>query len=192
MIRVSPEGLDYIVVPAVVRHDDPVLLSWVKQQAAKGGTLVSICDGALVLASSAHWATAGYRRKTYPQVHWVADRCYVAHGRIVSSAGISAAVPTSLVLVEAIAGRDRAAATDAIVGAPDWSATHDSHRFAPKFGRNLSAFAATDDFNGWFHHPQSIGVAVAPGVDEIAVAFSADAYARTGRAKLYAFCARSR
>nr|WP_277923197.1 DJ-1/PfpI family protein [Sphingomonas sp. CARO-RG-8B-R24-01] len=73
--RRFPEDADYIVVPAVVRHDDPALLSWVRQQAAKGGTLVSICDGALVLASSgvldghratAHWATAGYRRKTYP------------------------------------------------------------------------------------------------------------------------------
>ncbi|MEG3177266.1 DJ-1/PfpI family protein [Sphingomonas sp. RB3P16] len=194
--RRFPEGADYVVVPAVVRHDDPVLLSWVKQQAAKGGTLVSICDGALVLASSgvldghratAHWATAGYRRKTYPQVRWVDDRRYVADGRIVSSAGISAAVPTSLALVEAIAGRDRAAATAAIIGAPDWSAAHDSHRFAPKFGRNLSAFAATEYFNGWFHHPQSIGVTISPGVDEIAVAFTADAYARTGRAKAYAF-----
>ncbi len=194
--RRYPDGADYVVVPAVVRHDDPVLLSWVKQQAAKGGTLVSICDGALVLASSgvldghratAHWATAGYRRKAYPQVHWVDDRRYVADGRIVSSAGISAAVPTSLALVEAIAGQDRAAATAAMVGAHDWSAVHDSHRFAPKFGRNLSAFAATEYLNGWFHHPQSIGVTVATGVDEIAVAFTADAYARTGRAKAYAF-----
>ncbi|MFT6571368.1 MAG: putative intracellular protease/amidase [Sphingomonas echinoides] len=194
--RRFPEGADYIVVPAVVKHDDPVLLSWVKQQAAKGGTLVSICDGALVLASSgvldghratAHWATAGYRRKTYPQVHWVDDRRYVADGRIVSSAGISAAVPTSLALVEAIAGRDRAVATAAIVGARDWSAAHDSHQFTPKFGRNLSAFAATEYFNGWFHRPQSIGVTISPGVDEIAVAFTADAYARTGRAKAYAF-----
>lgn len=190
-----PDGADYIVVPAVVHRDDPVLLSWIKQQAAKGGTLVSICDGALVLASSgvldghratAHWATAGYRRKTYPKVHWVGDRRYVADGRIVSSAGISAAIPTSLALVEAIAGRDRAAAVAIEIGAPDWSPAHDSDRFTPKFGRNLSAFAATLYFNGWFHPSQSIGVVVTPGVDEIAVALTADAYSRTGRAHAYA------
>ncbi len=74
-----------------------------------------------------------------------------------------------------------------MIGAPDWNAAHDSHRFSPKFGRNLAAFAATEYFNGWFHHPQSIGVTLSPGVDEIAVAFTADAYARTGRAKAYAF-----
>ena len=41
-----PGGADYVVVPAVVKRDDPVLLTWIKQQAAKGSTLVSICDGA--------------------------------------------------------------------------------------------------------------------------------------------------
>ena len=90
-----PGGADYVVVPAVVRRDDPVLIGWLRAQAAKGGTLVSICDGALVLAKSglldghratAHWATAGYRRKTYPAVRWQDDRRYVSDGKIVSSA----------------------------------------------------------------------------------------------------------
>ena len=57
-----PDGADYVVVPAVVERNDPTLLTWIKQQAAKGGTLVSICDGALVLAQSGvldgHRATA--------------------------------------------------------------------------------------------------------------------------------------
>lgn len=190
-----PDGADYVVVPAVVQQNDPALLAWIKQQAAKGGTLVSICDGALVLANSgvldghratAHWATADYRGKHYPQVNWIDDRRYVADGRIVSSAGISAAIPTSLALVEAIAGRERAAMVAAQVGAPDWSPAHDSHRFAPKFGRNLQAFAATQYLNGWLHKSESIGVAVAPGADEITVALTADAYTRTGRAKAYA------
>lgn len=157
--------------------------------------MVSICDGALVLANSgvldghratAHWATAGYRRKHYPQVNWIDDRRYVADGRIVSSAGISAAIPTSLALVEAIAGHERAAMVAAQVGVPDWGPAHDSRRFAPKFGRNLQAFATTQYLNGWLHKSVSIGVAVAPGADEITVALTADAYSRTGRAKAYA------
>lgn len=157
--------------------------------------MVSISDGALVLANSgvldghratAHWATAGYRRKHYPQVNWIDDRRYVADGRIVSSAGISAAIPTSLALVEAIAGHERAAMVAAKVGVPDWGPAHDSRRFAPKFGRNLQAFATTQYLNGWLHKSVSIGVAVAPGADEITVALTADAYSRTGRAKAYA------
>lgn len=189
-----PNGADYVIVPAVVQRDDPALLGWIRQQAAKGGTLVSICDGALVLAGSgvldgrratAHWATAGYRRKTYPQVAWTGDRRYVADGKIVSSAGISAAIPTSLALVEAIAGHARAAAVAAEVGAPDWSSLHDSHQFTPKLGRNLSAFAKTQYLNGWFHRPESIGITVRGGIDEIALALTADAYTRTGRARAY-------
>jgi putative intracellular protease/amidase len=190
-----PEGADYVVVPAVVRRDDPALLAWVREQAAKGSTLVSICDGALVVAGSgamdghratAHWATADYRRKHYPNIRWVDNRRYVADGTIVSSAGISAAIPTSLALVEAIAGRERAATVAAEIGTPDWSPNHDSQRFHPKLGRNLSAFATTQYFNGWFHKPQALGIPVGAGVDEVALALTADAYTRTNRAHAYA------
>ena len=190
-----PEGADYVVVPAVVRRDDPVLLAWIREQAAKGGTLVSICDGALVVAGSgamnghratAHWATADYRRKHYPNIRWVDDRRYVADGSIVSSAGISAAIPTSLALVEAIAGHERAATIAAGIGTPDWSPEHDSQRFHPKLGRNLSAFATTQYLNGWFHKPQVLGIPVSAGVDEVALALTADAYTRTNRAHAYA------
>jgi putative intracellular protease/amidase len=190
-----PDGADYVVVPAVVRRDDPALLGWIRQQAAKGGTLVSICDGALVLANSgvmnrhratAHWATDAYRRKTYPQVNWVEDRRYVADGKVVSSAGISAAIPTSLALIEAIAGHERAASVAAQIGARDWSPIHDSRSFHPRFGRNLSAFAATQYFNRWFHRPETIGIPVSADPDDVALALTADAYARTGRARVIA------
>ena len=114
-----PQGADYVIVPAMVKRDDPALLAWLRQQSGRGATIVSICDGALVAANAgllgghratAHWATIGYRRKTYPDVRWVENRRFVADGRIVSSAGISAAIPTALALVEAIGGHDKAAA----------------------------------------------------------------------------------
>lgn len=193
-----PEGADYVVVPAVVRRDDPALLAWISKQAAKGSTLVSICDGAMVVAASgamdghratAHWATAGYRREHYPKVRWVDDRRYVADGNIVSSAGISAAIPTSLALVEAIAGHERAAVVAADIGATDWSPAHDSQRFHPKLGRNLSAFATTQYLNGWLHKPEALGIPIAPDVDELALALTADALTRTGRAHAYTVAA---
>lgn len=196
--RRYPDGADYVIVPAVVHREDPALLAWIREQAVKGSTLVSICDGALVVAASgamdghratAHWATAGYRRQHYPQVHWVDDRRYVADGTIVSSAGISAAVPASLALVEAIAGHARAAAVAAGLGIAEWSAAHDSRPFHPSFGRNLAAFAATQYLNGWFHKPEALGITVKAGVDEVALALTADAYTRTGRAHAYAVAA---
>ncbi|WP_454884875.1 DJ-1/PfpI family protein [Sphingomonas oryzagri] len=190
-----PDGADYVVVPAVVHQQDPALLAWIKSQAAKGATLVSICDGALVLANSglmnghratAHWATASYRKAHYPQVHWLDDRRYVADGRIVSSAGISAAVPTSLALIEAIAGRARAAAVATEIGASDWSPAHDSRPFHPRPGSNLIAFATTQYLNGLLHRPQQLTIPIGNDVDEVALALTADAYSRTGRAQAYA------
>lgn len=194
-----PDGADYVIVPAVVKSDDPALLAWVAEQGAKGATIVSVCDGALVVANSglmkghratAHGATEELRKEKYPDTHWVKNIRYVADGKIVSSAGISAAIPTSLALVEAIAGHDRAAALAKELGVADWSTDHNSDVFQPHFGVNLAAHA-TRYTNAWFHSAQSIGVPVAQGVDDITLALAADAYSRTGRSRAYALSASS-
>lgn len=192
-----PDGADYVIVPAVVKRDDPALLAWIVAQHGKGSTIVSICDGALVVANSgllkghratAHWATQGLRAKKYPDTHWVKNVRYVADGRIVSSAGISAAIPISIALVEAIAGQDRAAVLAEELGVGDWSTAHNSDVFQPRFGINLMAFARTN-YTNHLHAMRRIGVPVAAGVDEIALAFTADAYSRTGRSHAYALSA---
>ena len=192
------DGADYVIVPAVVDRDDPRLLGWIAGQYRRGATIVSICDGALVVANAgvsndhvatAHWATQSLRAQQYPDTHWVKNVRYVADGRVVSSAGISAAMPTSLALVEAIAGHARAAAVAEQLGVADWSTRHDSDAFQPRFGANLTAFAATNYTNHWFHSVQRIGVPVTAGVDEIALAVTADAYSRTGRSQAYALAA---
>lgn len=50
--ELHPDGADYVVVPAVNKADDAVLLAWITAQAAKVATIVSICDGALVVANT--------------------------------------------------------------------------------------------------------------------------------------------
>ena len=45
--------------------------------------------------------------------------------------------------------------------------------------------------NGLFHSTQRIGVPVAAGVDDIALALTADAYSRTGRSHAYSVSASS-
>ncbi len=192
-----PDGADYVIVPAVVHPKDEALLAWITAQAAKGATVVSICDGALVVANSGllkghratgHWATDSYRKEHYPETEWISNIRYVADGKVISSAGISAALPTALALVQAIAGHDRAAAVAREVGISDWGTEHDSDRFHPHLGSNLGAHA-TRFTNNWFHASQSIGVPVTAGVDEIALAFTADAWSRTDRGQAYAVAA---
>lgn len=192
--REHPEGADYVIVPAMVDFRQPMLLAWIQAQARKGAIVVSICDGAFVLAqagllqgrtATAHWASDGMRRKAFPATHWVGNTRYVADGAVVSSAGISAAMPTSLALVEAIAGAERAAVVAREIGVGDWSARHDSDAFRPRMG-NLGVFAVKLAINPWLHGKDTVGVPLAPGMDEIELAIVADAYSRTGRSQAVA------
>ncbi|MDB6116044.1 MAG: DJ/PfpI family protein [Lacunisphaera sp.] len=193
-----PEGADYVIVPAVMKYNDPSLLSWLKEQGAKGGTLMSICDGAAVVAgtglmdghrATAHWASEKFRRKNFAAVDWVTDVRYVADGRIISTVGISAALPASLALVEAIAGHDRALAVAAELGVSDWSTEHRTAPFRPRFGVNLKALITANYTNHWFHRTEMVGLNLESGVDEIALAITADAYSRTGRSMVHALAA---
>lgn len=190
-----PDGADYVVVPMIVKYKDPELKSWLRRQSAKGATMVSICDGALVVANAglmdghrgtAHWATLGHRRDHYPKVQWIENRRFVADRTIVSSAGISASVPTSLALVEAIGGRDRALQVASMMEVKDWSSRHNSQVFSIRHARNLTALAATSVIQPALRKQQSIGIPIKGGIDEVALAFAADAYSRTGRSQAFA------
>jgi putative intracellular protease/amidase len=184
-----PEGADYVFVPAVMERDDPALIAWIVAQAAKGATMISICNGSIVLANAGltrghratgHWSTYKSRLDKYPDTHWLKNVRYVADGKIVSSAGISAAMPTSIALVEAIAGTARAEALAKSLGVGYWGTRHDSDVFGFTVGDGASAFTST-----MFHFRQQIGVPVSAGVDEISVAFVAEAYSATLRAQVH-------
>jgi hypothetical protein len=80
-----------------------------------------------------------------------------------------------LALVEAIGGRERAAAVADDLGVTDWDARHRSAAFEltldhkKTFIRNTLAF--------WRH--ETVGVPIADGVDEVALGLLLDAYTRT-------------
>lgn len=185
-----PEGADYVVVPAVTNADDPVLLAWIAAQSRKGATVVAICDGALVLGNAgllqgrwatAHWASESQRLQRFPGTHWLRNVRYVVDGNIVSSSGISAAMPTSIALVEAMLGDERATALAAGLGVADWSPRHDSDAFRPHYG-NLRVFAVRLAINP-LRSGELVGIRLEEGVDEIALAVTADAWSRTGRSR---------
>ncbi|PWF41896.1 DJ-1/PfpI family protein [Massilia glaciei] len=184
-----PDGADYVIVPAVANYATSALGPWVVAQAAKGATIVSICDGVLVVAGSGllkghratgHWGSQSYRQQHFPDTLWVKNMRYVVDGKLVSSAGVSAAMPTALALVEAISGAARAAGLAHDMGVDNWSTSHNSDAFRPALGRNLGAYISGYT-NQWFHSTESIGVPVTAGMDEISLAFTADAWARSKR-----------
>lgn len=186
-----PEGADYVVVPAL--RENPAILAWLKAQAGKGATLVSICNGGMVVAdtgimagrrATAHWSTEEHRMEHLSAVHWVKNARYVADGNWISSSGVSAGIPVSLALVEAIAGPARAHALAQELGVDAWSAQHDSDAFQlqPGTAWPLAKVAYT---NRWLHGQDRYGIAATPGADEVVLALMADAWSSTGRSHAY-------
>jgi len=187
-----PTGADYVVVPALHRTDVPILHDWIRSQAEGGATIVAICSGALVLAeagllegraATTHWFDIDSLERSHPTLRRVDDRRYVADRGIATTTGVTASVPISLAIIEAIAGKQRAAAVAERLGAPaNWTATHDSDAFRLD-GRSIT-LAIRNLLAFWAH--EDIGVRVQTGVDEIALAFTADAYSRTYRSRAFA------
>ncbi|HZX26076.1 MAG TPA: DJ-1/PfpI family protein [Telluria sp.] len=184
-----PEGADYVIVPALGHAAPPALLEWLNGQAAKGATIVSICDGALVVAqagllrghrATAHWASSDERARRWPDTQWQANVRYLQDGKLISSAGISAAIPLSLALAEAMGGPAAAAAAASRYGLADWSSRHDSARYGVTF-RMGAAYV----FNRWLAPRREFEIEAAAGVDEVALALLADAWSSTLRSHAY-------
>jgi transcriptional regulator GlxA family with amidase domain len=125
--------------------------------------------------ATTHWAYIDALRKAHPTMRWVPDRRYVAADGISTSTGITASIPVTVALVEAIAGRAKAEQVARDLGVANWDARHRSSAFQltrehqKTFLRNWLSF--------WRH--ETIGVPVSAGVDEIVLALTADAYSRT-------------
>lgn len=185
----EPAGADIVVVPAQMNPKDPALIAFVQGQAAKGATIVSICEGARVLAeagllhgkrATTHFASLAKFDKTYPDTRWVRDRRYVQDGRIISTTGVTASIPASLALVEAIAGHAEAAAVAQRLGVTSWGAAHRTADYkitAADYASGLAGYAAV-----WSH--ERLEAPLTPKVDEIAIALQTDAWQRTFRSKV--------
>jgi transcriptional regulator GlxA family with amidase domain len=179
-----PNGADYVIVPKIEDTANPAVIAWIRAQAAKGAIVIGVCNGVQTLSAAGllegrsatgHWYAIDTLREQNPSMRWVRDRRYVVDRGVVTTTGVTASLPVSLALVEAIAGRERAASLAAKLGVDSWDARHDSSRFALDWSARRSVLRNTLAF--WDR--ERYGVPVTAGVDEIALAFAADAWSRT-------------
>lgn len=94
------------------RH--PGLVPWIVRQFDAGAHVASICTGAFLLAETGlldgksatlHWGFADRFQRRYPRVTVASERMLIDHGRLYSSAGVSAGMDLALYLVEKFCGR---------------------------------------------------------------------------------------
>jgi putative intracellular protease/amidase len=185
-----PTGADYVIVPAMTEPamdaaNGGAILAWLKKQSDHGARIIGVCVGGLVVADAGllddrrfttHWYYLDELRERHPAAIYVPHQRYVIDNNIATTTGITASVPTMLALTEAIGGREKAQALANELGVSSWTPIHDSSLFGLNFSRGLNfilnkmAFWRDDDMR----------VDVVDGMDDIALAFSADAWSRTG------------
>ena len=187
-----PDGADYVIVPAMSRDNDPAILAWLKSQSAKGALIVGVCAGAKIVgeaglldgkAATTHWYHVKELLTAHPAIRYVPDRRMVVDEGVATTTGISASMPLSLTLVEAIAGRDKAEAVGRDIGLTEWDARHDSRAF--KFTRPFASTAMRNSLAFWKR--EEFGIELSSGADEVSLALVADAWSRTYRSRAVTF-----
>ncbi|WP_295812215.1 DJ-1/PfpI family protein [uncultured Nitratireductor sp.] len=187
-----PEGADYVIVPAMSRDDDPAVIAWLQGQSRKGATIIGVCAGAKVVGAAGlldgrrattHWYYLGEMLRRNPTIDYVADRRMVADGNVVTTTGITAALPMMLALIEAIAGPEQAEVVATDLGTGNWDMRHASDAFqltrpfATRVLANRMLFWNRDDW----------GIELEAGMDEVSLAMIADAWSRTYRSHAVTF-----
>jgi putative intracellular protease/amidase len=187
-----PEGADYVLVPAMTRDDDPDVLRWIRSQAQKGAIVIGVCVGATVVGAAGllagkrattHWFSLADLREATPSLRYVADRRFVVDDRVATTTGISASMPMTLTLIEAIAGRAKAEAVARELGVAHWDARHDSGAF--RFTRPFALTVLGNILPFW--QREQLGIELTAGVDEVSLALVADAWSRTYRSRALTF-----
>jgi len=187
-----PDGADYVIVPAMRRSDDPAVLQWIKTQHAKGATVIGVCAGALVVANAGlldghrattHWYYVDDLLEQHPSIQYVRDRRLVVDRRVATTTGISASMPLSLTLIEAIAGRAKAEAMAQELGVRRWGIRHNSAVY--EFTRPFALTALNNKLAFWNH--EQLGLELKSGMDEVTLALVADAWSRTFRSRAVTF-----
>jgi putative intracellular protease/amidase len=187
-------GADYVIVPAMSRSDAPIVLDWLRAQSKKGAVIIGVCVGATVVANAGlldgkrattHWYYLKDMLETHPSIKYVRDRRFVVDEGVMTTTGISASMPMSLTLIEAIAGREKAVAVAGELGLTHWDASHASGQFV--FSRPFAWKILTNKVAFWRH--ETLGLELTPGVDEVSVALVADALSRTYRSRVVTYAA---
>jgi transcriptional regulator GlxA family with amidase domain len=187
-----PEGADYVIVPAMSRDDDPAAVAWIRRQAAAGAIIIGVCAGAKVVGATGlldgrqattHWYYRRELRRENPTAIYVADRRLVVDRGVATTTGISASMPMSLTLVEAIAGRARALAVAHDLGLTRWDVRHHSDAFV--LTRPFALTVLRNVLTFWDR--EELGIALTPGIDEVSLALVADAWSRTYRSRAVTF-----
>lgn len=116
--------LNVLIVPgglgARVEIDNPVILDWICKRATEVQTLASVCTGAMLLGkagllsglcTTTHWRYLDWMTESFPEVKVNYSKHFIRDGNVYTSAGISAGIDMSLMIVADYFGGEISRAT---------------------------------------------------------------------------------
>ena len=184
--RLEGEDPDVIVVPAmwdVGSAEHRPVAGWLKEHAEGTGTVMSVCDGAQVLAdaglldgrrATANWANISRWERRYPDAEWVGGLRYVEDGNVMTAAGVTSGVSATLRVVRSYVGEEAAADLAREIGYPDRRIGDEPRIEADRLTASDRALYVLWGAYGW--DKPRIGVALRDGLSEIELASVFDAY----------------
>ena len=191
LARERPDGPDVIIVPALEVEDDPARSAWLRAQVRDGARIMSICNGAKVLAAAGlldgrqatiHWYSQGKVAKRHPEVDWRRDVRWVIDGPVTTTAGISASEPATLDLLRRLAGEAVMRETARRLRLPLPDQAHNGRDYHLTL-RGMGTVVA-NKVAFWRH--EAVALPLATGFDELAFGTALDAWSRTYRSKAWA------
>lgn len=117
-------SLNILVVPGGMgtrkEIENPVMLEWLTNRALETQTVTSVCTGAMLLGkagllnglrATTHWRSLDWMRTSFPDVDVDCSKHFIRDGHVYTSAGISAGIDVSLMVVADYFGESIARAT---------------------------------------------------------------------------------
>lgn len=182
---------DVVIVPALEVEADAARAAWLRAQMRRGARIMSICNGARVLAgaglldgrqATVHWYSRPDMARAHPDVRWRYDRRWVTDGPVTTTAGISAGEPATLALLRDLAGEATMRETARRLALPLPDVRHDGDAYRLTLGGMGTVVANRAAV--WGH--EDVALPLSPGFDELAFGTALDAWSRTWRSTAWA------
>jgi putative intracellular protease/amidase len=184
--RLSGEDPDVIVVPAMWDVGSPEhrpVAEWLREHAEGSGTVVSVCNGAEVLAdagllagrrATSNWARIDVWERRYPNTEWVRGLRYVEDGNVLMAAGVTSGVSATLHVMRGYVGEGAVTGLAQKIGYPDQRLGSEPRIPANRLTASDKALYVLWAAYGW--DKPEIGVVLTEGTSEIELASVFDVY----------------
>jgi putative intracellular protease/amidase len=184
--RLGGEDPDVIVVPEMSDIGSPghrPVAEWLREHAEGSGTVVSVCNGAQVLAdaglldgrrATANWANMAEWERRYPDTEWVRGLRYVEDGNVLTAAGVTSGIGATLHVIRGYVGEEAATALAQKIGYPDQRVGDEPRIPADRLTVSDRALYVLWTAYGW--GKPRIGVVLTEGTSEIELASVLDVY----------------